>query len=150
MTRYSLFTAFLAISMSALLFAQAFAEERNPTTLDSETTSQEVHVEKSRYLVDFKDHWTFSPKTKLWCNEKGEKLSAEELLSRGQISLRPVLSENSAFDPACQSLRDHKIATAGISHQPIAQQDTPSAIRLWDDTKLDKIRIMFTGSVTVR
>lgn len=145
MTRYSLFTAFIAIGMPALLLIEAFAEDYQPLSRKTESTCMVNPIERPYVLVDFKDQWTFSPKTKLWSNASGELLSADELLKQGQISLRVVSSTTKPPIVACKSSADQAARSKQDTRHPFSGQGARSSIRMWDETKPNKIRIMFTG-----
>jgi hypothetical protein len=142
MTQYLSPLAFCAFSFSGLFYAEVNAEERHQYV--SKVHNSAKATANSKYLVEFKEKWVYSPSAKMWTNSRGEALSADQLLKQGRISLRPVGSsgdKSSAFPS--EQLVSKSASSAPVARKPVSK---PSPfVYVWDETKKNKIRIMCTG-----
>ena len=142
MTQYFSTLAFCAFSFAGLFCSEANAEERHQYV--SKVHNSAKATAKSKYIVEFKERWVYSPSAKIWTNSRGEAMSADQLLKQGRIALRPVGSprgKTSAFPS--EQLVSTSATSAQVAPEPVSK---PSPfVYVWDETKKNKIRIMCTG-----
>ena len=145
---HRLFPAVLGVlGVAGLFCAEVKAEDRH--TYVSKVEGSAKATAKSRYLVEFKEKWVYSPRVKMWTNSRGEAMSADELLRQGRISLCPVGSAGNRDDESTVVSSSHLVSTSANPNQralkPVSKPSKSPFVYVWDETRKNKIRIMCTG-----
>lgn len=139
--------ALCVLGLAGLFCAEVKAEDRHSYV--SKVQGSAKAAAKSRFLVDFKEKWVYSPKVKMWTNSRGEAMSADELLRQGKISLRPVGSTGDQDDKSTVVPSVQLVSTSASPNQrtlkPVSKLRKSPFVYVWDESKENKIRVICTG-----
>ncbi|MGI9468533.1 MAG: hypothetical protein ACR2OA_15545 [Rubripirellula sp.] len=139
--------ALCVLGLAGLFCAEVKAEDRHSYV--SKVQGSAKAAAKSRFLVDFKEKWVYSPKVKMWTNSRGEAMSADELLRQGKISLRPVGSTGDQDDKSTVVPSVQLVSTSASPNQrtlkPVSKPRKSPFVYVWDESKENKIRVICTG-----
>ena len=135
--------ATLSFGFSAFLSLVVSAEDRH--TYVSKIQNSDTASTKNGLVVEFNEKWSYSPSKKLWTNANGEAMSADDLLRKGKISLRPAGTPSKKETVPSVHLVSTSDSSSRLVNKSVKTANASPFVYVWDETKSNKIRIMCTG-----